>query len=216
MSYRPQTNGKVEKFKGILKTIFYAISSAYSSRSLQWDLDQALSIYNRRPNNTGYPPIFLALGVVPDELSNEYIREATPTEETAFALDIAKINFPKVEHSRLEVATGKAARDEIRSYLQEKKARLRVFGKGDWVLRQRKRDHKGEPFYDGPFVVPDASPNNRYTLRTPGGVVLKNQYHGQQFFPACIRDGHPIRSLWYGSKALLDKDRKKTAECLKN
>ncbi|KAI1000484.1 hypothetical protein K3495_g7710 [Podosphaera aphanis] len=209
--YRPQTNGKVERFNGIIKTIFHAISSINQKRSMQWVLDQTLSTYNRRPNLTGYAPIFLALGISQEFSPSPYIRELTRAEEIAFASDIVNIYSPKTQYARLNVANGKAARDEIRSYLQEEKARLRTFGKGDWVLRQRKRDHKGEPYYDGPFVIAETNPSNGYILRTPGGVILQNQYHGQQLFPAYVRDGHPVRSLWYGSKTLLDKDRRRTA-----
>ena len=213
--YRPETNGKVERFNGIIKTIFYAISSINQSRSIQWVLDQSLSTYNRRPNLTGYAPIYLALGITQEYSSSPYIRELTPTEESAFASDIVKIYNPGTQYARLNVANGKSARDEIRSYLQEKKARLRVFGKGDWVLRQRKRNHKDEPFYDGPFVIAETNFNNGYILRTPGGVTLQNHYHGQQLFPAYVRDGHPVRSLWYGSKNLLEKDRRRTTDMLK-
>ncbi|KAI1006272.1 hypothetical protein K3495_g1947 [Podosphaera aphanis] len=172
--YRPQTNGKVEQFNGIIMTILYAVSAINPSRGIQWILDQSLSTYNRRPNSTGYSPIFLALGVPHEDSPSPYMRELTPAEKNAFATDLVKLYNPRVQDARLNVATRKAARDVIHSYLQEKKARLRVFGKGDWVLRQRKRDHKGEPFYDGPFIIADASPHNGYVLRTPGGFTLRN------------------------------------------
>ena len=129
--YRPETNGKVERFNGIIKGIFYTVSSINSSRSIQWILDQTLSIYNRRPNSTGYAPVFLALGVTHEELPSPYVRELTSSEEAAFATDLVKLYNPKVQNARINVATGKAARDEIRLYLQERKARLRVFGKGE-------------------------------------------------------------------------------------
>ncbi|KAI6246587.1 hypothetical protein HI914_05506 [Erysiphe necator] len=107
--YRPQTNGKVVRFNGIIKTIFYAISSNNQTRSIQWILEQTLNIYNRRPNTTGYSPIFLALAVTHEEPPSPYIRELTPSEESAFASDLVKLYNPKTENARLNVATGKAA-----------------------------------------------------------------------------------------------------------
>lgn len=106
------------------------------------------------------------------------------------------------------MSSAKTSRDTLRAYLQENKARLRIFGKGDWVLRQRARQHKGEPYYDGPYVIAKSNDDGTYYLRTPGGILMDNLYHGQQLFPAYVRDGHPVRSMWYGSKALLQKERK--------
>ncbi|SZF05221.1 unnamed protein product [Blumeria hordei] len=92
--YRPQKNGKVERFNGIIKTIFYAVSAINPSRGIQWILDQSLSMYNRRPNSTGYSPIFLALGVPHEDSLSPYVRELTPAEETAFATDLVKLYSP--------------------------------------------------------------------------------------------------------------------------
>lgn len=49
------------------------------------------------------------------------MRELIQSEEAAFATDLVKLYIPRVHDTRLNMATGKAARDEIRSYLQEKK-----------------------------------------------------------------------------------------------
>ncbi|KAI0992856.1 hypothetical protein K3495_g15328, partial [Podosphaera aphanis] len=93
--YRPKTNGKVERFNGIIKTIFYAVSAINPSRGIKWILDQSLSTYNRRPNSTGYSPIFLALGVPLEDSPSPYVRELTPAEETAFATDLVKLYNPR-------------------------------------------------------------------------------------------------------------------------
>lgn len=47
----------------------------------------------------------------------------------------------------------KAVRDRTRVNLQEKKALMRIYTPGDWVLRVRQRKHKFEPFYDGPRAI---------------------------------------------------------------
>ena len=112
------------------------------SRRYPWHTrvrQQALNSYNRYPNSSGFAPIFLALGISREESPGPYVPELTLSEEAALATDLVKIQNPRIQNARLNVANGKAARDEIRSYLQEKKAQLRIFGKGDWVLRQRNR-----------------------------------------------------------------------------
>jgi hypothetical protein len=93
-------------------------------------------------------------------------------------------------------ATGlKASRDQIRKYLQKKKALLRIYAPGDWVLRVRQRKHKHDPYYDGLCVIVGCHSGNIYTLRSPEGIVLDNKYNGSNLFPAYVQDGHPVRSL---------------------
>lgn len=77
-----------------------------------------------------------------------YIRNPTVEEETAFARELGQNHeAPLASNS----ASGlRASRDAVRSYTQAKKALLRVYAPGDWVLRVRQRSHKHEPFYDGP------------------------------------------------------------------
>lgn len=167
----------MEDFKGILKSIFHAVYSINLNYDFYWVLEQALGTYNRRPNSTCYAPVLLPFGIVPDNKIEPYVCEAIVDEEATHTLEIVKINNSK-KKAQLNMASGKASRDKIRSYLQETKARLRVYIKGEWVLRQRKREHKVEPFYDVTFLVSDATKDNGYIFRTPG-VILENKFHGQ-------------------------------------
>ncbi|RKF63712.1 hypothetical protein OnM2_023036 [Erysiphe neolycopersici] len=79
----------------------------------QKSYEQALNTYNQRPNSTGYSPTFLALGVTHKEPPTPYLGELTPTEETAFASDLFKLYSPKVQNAHLNVASRRAARDEM-------------------------------------------------------------------------------------------------------
>ena len=122
-----------------------------------------------------------------------YEREATKEEEEEWAKELA-VNHP-APIARHGVASAKHAREQARAYVQEKKALLRVYAKGDWVLRVRQRQHKGEPYYDGPYSVVGTHAGNVYSIATPGGIRLVNRYNGTNLFPAYTRDGEPVRSL---------------------
>jgi len=217
--YRPMANGKVERFNRIIKQIFKAVSAHpdYATRSFPTVLSRTLEIYNHRPSHTGYAPVYLALGREPDiqarvHATHEvYVREPTEQEEMACVKDLVRSSIVQRQQARQAVASGKATRDQLRAYLAEKKARTRVYGKGDWVLKQRQRQHKAEPYYDGPYCIAATHRDGAYTLRTPGGIALRNRYHGQQLFPAYAIDGHPVRSLWYANKRLLEQDRARLA-----
>ncbi|PHH82034.1 hypothetical protein CDD82_7233 [Ophiocordyceps australis] len=101
----------------------------------------------------------------------------------------------------------RTSRAKTRAYLQEKKGLMRVYATGDWVLRTRLRTKKHEPFYDGPWAIVACHQGNTYSLASLGGFCLESRYNGTNLFPAYVRDGHPVRSLWYASQAALRRDR---------
>jgi hypothetical protein len=206
----PRTNGRIERFNGIIKTILAKLALDNRNIPIYNLLPKALYIYNRRPGLHGYSPYFLLYGVNPLQEQQEsqfgtYIREPTEAEEAAFARELAKQEHVNAE--RRYVTSLKATRDAVRAKLQEAKAYYRTYETGDWVLRVRQRKHKLEPYYDGPWAITAAHAGNTYTLASPGGIQLRNRYNGAMLFPAYVQDGHPERSLWYASKRLLQQDR---------
>ena len=214
--YHPRTNGRVERFHGVIKDILARQAIDNPNAGIKVMLQDALNIYNRREQETGYSPYFLMFGVAPSFPLDQpptlapYVREPSPQEEVQFAQELVATDA--AGHARRESTSMRASRSQIRAYLQEKKAHHRVYGKGDWVLRQRERKHKQEPFYDGPWLVVNCHAGNTYTLASPGGIKLNNRYNGTRLFPAYVRDGHPVRSLWYASKRLLEQDRQRIRE----
>jgi hypothetical protein len=180
---------------------------AHPTIPLQDLLQVAVNMHNRTPRPSGYSPYFLMYGtILPDRLIPQaYTREYTEREEIVFQKEMAK--YHEAQPARERASGLKASRDKIRSYLQEKKALMRVYAPGDWVLRTRARKHKLEPYYDGPWAIVGCHDNNTYTIRSPGGIELRNKYNGTNLFPAYVADGHPVRSYWYASKALLKQDR---------
>ncbi|KAI0993835.1 hypothetical protein K3495_g14349, partial [Podosphaera aphanis] len=205
---RPRGNGKVEQANGVLKGILTRIFMEFPQTPLNKALARAVQIYNRRIGPTEYSPYFLLFGTQPPELQHTYAaytRDPTPEEDCAWADELAKLHAAPIARSC--VASLKAVRAKVRSYLQEKKGLTRVYAPGDWVLRVRQRTNKFEPYYDGPWAIAACHTGNTYSLISPGGFLMANKYNGTNLFPAYVRDGHPVRSLWYGSNRLLESDR---------
>lgn len=205
---RPQSNSKVEQANGILKRILARAILDTPNPTLAQILTRAVMTYNRRIAPTGYSPYFLLFGTQPP--SNElvypaYTREAIEKEEQMWANELVKSHSAPI--SRNYVNSMKASRGKIREYSQEKKALMRTYAPGDWVLRVRQRRHNFEPYYDGPWAIAACHSGNTYSLVLPGGYKMVNHYNSTNLFPAYSRDGHPVRSLWYGSKRMLDHDR---------
>lgn len=218
---RPRGNGKVEKMNGLLKAIMTREFAANRQRSTVNLAARAIILLNRTPRTTGYSSFFLMYGTSPPQVRTAatasgfaaYKRDPTDKEEDAQKKDLAQTHEASSARQRANSFT--ASRDGVRALLQEKKALLRTYAPGDWVLRVRQRAHKHEPFYDGPWAVTACSPGNTYSLRSPGGIPLKTKYNGTNLFPAYAADGHLIRSLWYASRTMLERDRKRLADLVR-
>jgi len=123
-----------------------------------------------------------------------YVRDPTDREEAEFERELVKQHEAPL--ARRQANSLQASRDRARAYLQEKKALLRTYAPGDWVLRVRQRAHKHEPYYDGPWAIASCHTSNVYTLRSPGGITLKNKYNGTNLFPAYSTCHGRVRRTW--------------------
>ena len=105
----------------------------------------------------------------------------------------------------------KSCQAHVRLLLVEDKVFHRIFAKRDGILSQRKRKHKFESFYDGPFSIVKCHQGNTYTLIAPGGIIISKTYNGERLFPAYHRQNQPVKSFWYASNKLLIQDRQRVA-----
>lgn len=201
---RPRSNGKVEQANSILKAILKRTLLDAPGMKLVDALSRAVSIFNRRISSNGYSPFFLIFGTQPsdkEQANTENVREPTHQEERDWTEELVRSHSAPIAHSYM--ASMKAVRDKTRAYLQEKKAITRIYAPGDWVLRVRQKNHKFNPYYDGPWAIAACHVNNTCSPISPGGFKLGTHYNGANLFPANVLEGHPVKSLWYGSKRIL-------------
>ena len=210
--YRPQSNGKVERFHRTLKAILYPMLHAQPQTSFPTLVQNALNIYKHRPLEHGFTPYFLAFGCQPPEPGKHqlYERELTMEEEHA-ANKFRAQNLQDLDAIRHNVNSMRQIRERARTVLQSQKAATRHFQPGDWVLRVRQRQHKHEPYYEGPLLVSKVLSDGRLILETPAGRALPHAQHPANLFPALINDNEPVRSLWYGSKRQYADQRRQIA-----
>ena len=210
--YRPQSNGKVERFHRTLKAILFPMLQAEPQTIFPALVGRAMNIYKHRPLEHGYTPYFLTFGCKPSEPQKHqrYERELTMEEEFA-ANKFRAQNLQDLDTIRHNVNSMRQIREHARTVLQSKKAATRHFRPGDWVLRVRQRQHKHEPYYEGPLLVSKLLEDGRVVLQTPAGRQLPHAQHSANLFPALINDDEPVRSLWYGSNQQYAEQRRRIA-----
>lgn len=214
---RPRGNGKVEKANDLLKSVIKREFNANPTGDMAELVRRATMICNRTIRPSGYSAHFLLFGTSPPDQPDAasasplvaYVRDPTDAEEVEYQKELVMQHEAPL--ARLCANGVTASRERARALLQEKKALLRTYAPGDWVLRVRQRAHKHEPYYDGPWAIVSCHAGNVYALRSPGGVTLPSKYNGTNLFPAYSVDGHPVQSLWYASKQRLEEDRKRIA-----
>ena len=176
-------------------------------------LPRALFLYCSRPQTHRQLPYFLVYGVKPPAPNQtedcSYVWDYTDKEELANAKWLIN-QQEKHKEARRWANSAKAVRDATRSFSQEEKAELRRWMTRDWVLKVRAQQHILEPYYNGPFQVIKAFPNNTYCLAMVLGVELQGIYSGDNLFPAYVSSLQPTNSYWNGSKPLLPGTQKTT------
>jgi hypothetical protein len=189
---------------------------AHSETLLPDLLQTAVKFHNKITRPSGYSPYFFIYGTIPpDRMSPEaYAKESTWGKKETHKRKLAQHHEALIARERINGL--KASRNQVRAYLQEKKALLRVYASDNWVLRVRQRYHKLEPFYDNSWVIASCYNNNIYIFRSPGGVLLANKYNKTNLFPTYVQNGYPIRSLWYASKQALERDRARLSSAIRD
>jgi hypothetical protein len=190
--YRPRGNGKIEQVNDVLKGIISRINLINPGFLLPDLLQAAVNTHNRTPRPNGYSSYFLFYGTIsPDRTSPEaYIRKSTRKKEEIHEKELAQHHKAPVAKARANSL--KASRNQVRAYLQKKKALLRVYAPGDWMLRVRQRDYKLKPFYDRPWAVLSCYNGNTYKLYSPGGIIFGNKYNGTNLFLAYVLNGYSV------------------------
>lgn len=161
----PQRNGRVERANRQLKQHLYPLMTTHPEQNFPLLLDQATNIYNNSPQLHGYSPSFLAFGCEQWYPGSEGILKAreklldrTCESEGQTQIDDAEERAAVVIASDLPTkrslaSTKKHLRDAIRAVRLEESAVIQHYSPGDFVLRVRVRQHKHEPYYDGPWRV---------------------------------------------------------------
>jgi len=184
-SYRPQTNGMIERFN---RTIGECIAKLLTDKEKEWDeyIDAVLLAYRTMKHEaTGFTPFQLLYGrqaKLPVDLKiTTYQKTPVNYDEalTRRAYEIInRMNNEQIK-ARENIEKGQ---EQQKSRHKEKSTKLKI---GDKVLVHRTNlqtnfSAKLEEKWIGPYYIHDVLPRNVYKLRNLDGKLVKNVIHGNR------------------------------------
>ena len=175
--YHPQTNGKVERFNGMLGKILTKMLIGTPPAGWTNYLSAALFACRARAHTvTGMSPFKLVYGIEP-RLSGDEKDFDTSNLDADFAARLENLLTARHDANKLLLERGIYAQ-RLRS------TRLRPvdtgFEEGQWVVLRNSARQKFEATYFGPFKILKKLWFGTYILETNDGRVFRNPTHGSR------------------------------------
>lgn len=177
--YHPRTNGKVERYNGILGNVLTKM--CLGSNIHDWDsyLPQAVfSTRIRQHRSTEQSPYFLVYGQHP-KLPHEW--ENMPQQDHDARISNLK-HARQAAHQKLLDQAAKAGLVSPEKFVEDPQ-RIAIH-EGDFVLIRNENRSKLEPKWYGPLQVLRRHWLGTYVLQTPDKRVLKHLVHGNRLVKA--------------------------------
>jgi hypothetical protein len=196
-SYRPQSNGTIERAHGTLKRMLTTCLESEISR--EWDklLPWVLFAYRSSTHSsTGYTPFFLMYGREPTDIlglvSAQWLDESN--EDTQVSVSDYVVHLRDKLRSALEAAEDRQREQTVASakyYDRKNNVKSRRFNKGDLVLVQLPA--RGKPLvgdWQGPYPILEQIGKQTYVISTPDKRIKKRQMHVNAIRPWSDQPGH--------------------------
>jgi transposase InsO family protein len=198
-SYRPQSNGTLEKVNGTLKSM---LKITMETNDLEWDVALPWLLYAYRSSShssTGYSPFFLLYGREPtgplDLIYSKWIdedeSEGVPINEYVKRLcDTISVALAEAQQTQAEQADSRTD-----AYNMRHKVKVVTFKAGDPVLIHLPVG--GKPLvgkWQGPYPIQERVGKQTYIVRTPDKRIKSRQLHVSALRPWLSKDGveHPV------------------------
>lgn len=191
--YHPRTNGKVERFNGLLGLILTKYLLGKPTKLWDQYLSQALFACRIRTHSTSkYSPFYLLYGRHPNLPSDDNPPKPieVPVTDNHHEERIARLVTARTQANELAYE-----RAMNHAKIRDKLVKLTPFKPGDWVLVRHESPQKFESRWFGPYQVLKRQPLGTYELTDPKDRPLRNLINGQRLVKAHIKGGS-IENLW--------------------
>ncbi|OBZ80286.1 hypothetical protein A0J61_11665, partial [Choanephora cucurbitarum] len=196
-AYHPQSNGKVERFNGVIKQMLRKYTNGALHR---WDdfVNAALwACCVRVHTTTGYSPFYLTEEReprLPGDVVQPYIDDATFNDPRTVADHTARELAQLGQHRAAAEFRLKAMAEKDKEKWDGAVKKL-SFEPGDLVMLTHEERFGLEPKFKGPYIVVEAYPDyGTYRLQTIAGEPLKSLVHVDRMKPA---KGDKPDAPWY-------------------
>ena len=190
--YHPRTNGKCERFNGLLEKALFKCNT--SKNPTRWPEYLAEALFACRVNKssvTKWSPFELLYGVSPRLVGDSAKMRPVDIPQTDQTERLEQLRV-----SRADARLASEARADVNKERFDKrfdpndpKAKALVSYKiGDTVKLRNETQTKGEPSWYGPFEIFDSLGRNVYTLVDHKGDMFPHPISGNRLKPALVKE----------------------------
>jgi hypothetical protein len=216
--YHPQTNGKSERFNGILEAAIFRLNTTGNPSKWEDVLPAALfSACIHVSDSSGFSPFELLYGVKPRLPQDR--RRMIAGEPAIPGLEELKSRIEALNKTRA-TATGNTAARALKN--KEAFDRKTIFAQdleslvvGQAVKLRNEKHTKGAPRWFGPFEVAKVLDNNAYIIIDHTGEEYPRPVNGNSLKPVALRS-LIVNDMWAAPPALVQKEKRADANVARN
>jgi transposase InsO family protein len=186
--YHPQTNGKNERFNGILEAAIFRLNK--TGDPSKWESVLAVALYSTRihaSDSSGFSPFELTYGVSPP-LAVDRTRMIAE-DPVCPGEDELRAHIRQINEKRCKALSGLSERSSRNKQSFDNKLGPDVitYDVGQSVKLRNEKYTKGQPRWYGPFEISKKLDNNVYILNSPDGEEYGRPVNGNNLRHVSLR-----------------------------
>jgi hypothetical protein len=215
--YHPQTNGKCERYNGILEAAIFRLNT--TGDPSRWEDVLPAALFSTRihtSDSSGFSPFELLYGVrprLPKDKRKLIAHEAVLPGQQDLAERIRQLNETRILSADNTAKRAEANREafDLKAKFSRDLASLEV---GQTVKLRNEKHTKGAVRWFGPFEIAKVLPNNVYILVDHDGIEYPRPVNGNSIRPVSLRS-LIVNDMWAAPPAIAQREKRKEAKVAK-
>ncbi|PLW40770.1 hypothetical protein PCANC_13537 [Puccinia coronata f. sp. avenae] len=209
--YHPQSNGKNERYNGILEAAIFRLNT--TGDPSKWESVLPVALYSTRihaSDSSGFSPFELTYGVSPP-LALDCVK-AIAADPVCPGEDELRARIKQINETRCKSLLKVSARSakNKKSFDDKLGPDVITYDVGQSVKLRNKKYTKGHPRWFGPFEVSKKLDNNVYILVSPDGEEYSRPVNGNNLRQVSLRS-LITNDMWATPPAIAQNIRQKDA-----